>query len=214
MIPRPNSGTALTGRRVILGIDPGSLIMGYGILVCEGKNFKSTELGVVKMKASMDSMSRMSHILESTSGLIAAYGITEMAIESQFFGKNVQSMLKLGRAQGIAIAAALHHRIPVYEYAPRRIKQSITGRGNASKEQVAEMLKRLCNLAELPHDLDATDGLAVALCHHFMHSNPIAAQIPPELVAGPKKALLSAASQKKYGSWSSFLTENPEKLRK
>ncbi len=149
-------------------------------------------LGILKLNKYSDHPVKLQKIFERVSGLITEYHPDELAIEAPFFGKNVQSMLKLGRAQGVAMAAALAKNIPIFEYSPRKIKQSITGKGNASKEQVSAMLCTLLNIKSSPPYFDATDGLAVAVCHHFQQ--------------GPE------AGGKKYGSWKSFLSDNPERL--
>ncbi|MCX6351648.1 MAG: crossover junction endodeoxyribonuclease RuvC [Bacteroidetes bacterium] len=179
---------------IILGIDPGSNIMGYGILSIEGSHCSLITYGILKLGKIEDGMEKFGKIFTETSSLIQQYKITDVAIEAPFFGKNVQSMLKLGRAQGIAIAAALSHKLPVTEYAPRKIKMSVTGKGTATKEQVAAMLQRLLKMEEIPQYLDATDAIAVALCHHFQNGKP-------------------ATTGKKYGSWESFVTQNPERKK-
>jgi crossover junction endodeoxyribonuclease RuvC len=148
----------------------------------------------VNFKKIKDPMERMQQIFHATTSLIHRFAPAEMAIEAPFHGKNIQSMLKLGRAQGIAIAAALYHDLKVYEYAPRKVKQSITGKGSATKEQVAAILKNLLKINELPEYLDATDGLAVAVCHHFQNGMP-------EL------------GDKKFGGWESFVAQNQERVR-
>jgi crossover junction endodeoxyribonuclease RuvC len=178
--------------KVILGIDPGTNVMGYGVLHVNGEKISTPGLGVVQMKES-DYGLKLKIIFEQTTKLIEEYNPDEFAVEAPFFGKNVQSMLKLGRAQGVAMAAALVKNIPIAEYSPRKIKQSITGNGAASKEQVAAMIKTLVNLEEIPKLLDATDGLAVAICHHFQSSNP-----------------LSGSSKK---GWDSFLKNNPDRIK-
>jgi crossover junction endodeoxyribonuclease RuvC len=177
--------------RVILGIDPGTNIMGYGIIETDGQKIKLLSLGVIKLESLEDHALKLKKIFDQTSSLIDQYKPDELAIEAPFFGKNVQSMLKLGRAQGVAIAAALSRSVPVMEYSPRKIKQSITGRGNASKEQVAAMLQNLLHFEQLPHYLDATDGLAAAVCHHFQRSE--------------------SKSKKGYTGWKSFLKDNPDR---
>ena len=153
--------------RIILGIDPGTTVLGYGLVqVVQGK-ISLVNFGVVQLHKLGNHPDKLKRILDRLNGLIEEFKPSEMAIEAPFFGKNVQSMLKLGRAQGVAIAACLNRDIPFEEYSPRRIKQSITGNGNASKEQVAAMLQKVLNFNELPKYLDATDGLAVAVCHVF-----------------------------------------------
>lgn len=153
--------------RIILGIDPGTNLMGFGIIRGTGKDPGYLDMGVIDLKKSGDHYMKLRKIYEGTIGLIDRYLPDEVAFEAPFFGKNVQSMLKLGRAQGVAIAAVLSRDIPVFEYAPRKIKLAITGAGDASKEQVAGMLSRMFNLREIPKNLDATDGLAVAVCHYY-----------------------------------------------
>ncbi len=153
--------------RIILGIDPGSNIMGYGVIHEKGKTVECIGFGVVDMRKINGHFNKLKHIYERTSQLIEGFKPDELAIEAPFQGKNVQSMLKLGRAQGAAISAALSRTIPIFEYAPRKIKLAITGSGAASKEQVAGMLQKLLKLEELPKELDATDGLAAALCHYY-----------------------------------------------
>ncbi len=187
--------------KIILGIDPGSQIMGYGIITSVGKSFRLLDLGVVQTGKHKDGMEKMKVIFEETSRLIQLHSPTELAIEAPFYGKNIQSMLKLGRAQGISIAAALNHGLEVFEYAPRKVKQSITGKGTATKEQVANMLQRLCDIGELPQYMDATDGLAVAVCHFFQNGMP-----------APSKGA-STKSNKKYGSWKSFVSDNKTRLK-
>jgi crossover junction endodeoxyribonuclease RuvC len=177
--------------RIILGIDPGTNIMGYGIIGITGKNIELLSLGVLKLSNAGDHALKLKKIFEQTVLLIDKFHPDELAIEAPFFGKNVQSMLKLGRAQGVAMAGALSRSVPIFEYSPRKIKQSITGKGSASKEQVADMLKHLLKFAEMPRHLDATDGLAVAMCHYFQRNS------------GPEK--------KSYTGWKAFLQENPER---
>jgi crossover junction endodeoxyribonuclease RuvC len=177
--------------RVILGIDPGTTIMGYGIIHVQGKSMKLLAMGAIHLNKDKDHAVRLKRILEATLSMIDQYKPDELSIEAQFHGKNVQSMLKLGRAQGVAIAAALHRDMPYTEYAPKKIKKSITGNGNASKEQVAAMLQSLLNLKTLPKNLDATDGLAAAVCHHFQRG--------------------TAAAGKSYTGWKAFLSQNPNR---
>lgn len=182
--------------RIILGIDPGTVVMGYGLIGINKKKANIIGLGVVKLDRLDDHMLKLQRIFERTISLIEQFKPDELAIEAQFFGKNVQSMLKLGRAQGVAISAALSKQMQVNEYSPKKIKQSITGNGNASKEQVAAMLQRLLGFTETPEFLDATDGLAAAYCH-FLQGNP-----------------KLDGSAKSYSSWKAFVTDNPKKLKK
>lgn len=179
--------------RIILGIDPGTNLMGYGIIQSKGKNPGYVDMGVIDLKKAGDHYMKLRKIYEATLGLIEQYLPDEVAIEAPFYGKNVQSMLKLGRAQGVAMAAVLARDVPVFEYAPRKIKLSITSAGDASKEQVAGMLARMFNLQEIPKNLDATDGLAVAVCHFYQQG----------------------VEQKKPGakSWEEYIRKNPGKIR-
>jgi crossover junction endodeoxyribonuclease RuvC len=153
--------------KIILGIDPGTSVMGYGIIHIQGKKLVLLNFGIIQLSKIAGHPDKLKRIFDRLDGLIGEYKPDEMAIEAPFFGKNVQSMMKLGRAQGVAIAAALKNNVPFEEYTPRRIKQAITGNGNSSKEQVAAMLQSLLNFEEMPKYLDATDGLGVAVCHHF-----------------------------------------------
>ncbi|HLP32827.1 MAG TPA: crossover junction endodeoxyribonuclease RuvC [Bacteroidia bacterium] len=184
--------------RIILGIDPGTNIMGYGIIGCTGKKVSVISLGIVKLDKLDNHALKLKHIFERCLYLIDTYHPDEMALEAPFFGKNVQSMLKLGRAQGVAMAAALYRDLPIFEYAPRSIKLSITGSGAASKEQVASLLQHQLHFTETPQFLDATDGLAAAYCHFLQ-------RIPASKTKKPAK---------KAGSWKSFLDQNPERIRK
>lgn len=178
-----------------MGIDPGTNIMGYGIIHQQGNSISLLAMDVLRLEKEGDPGLKLKKIFETMLLLIEKYHPDELAIEAPFFGKNVQSMLKLGRAQGVAIAAALHRSLPVFEYEPRRIKQSITGKGGASKEQVAAMLQRLLSFSEMPKYLDATDAVAVAVCHYFQRQLPV--------------------STKKGGSsWKKFLSENPDRIIK
>jgi len=163
--------------------------MGYGVIESDGKHLKLLSLGVIKLAQLEDHSLKLKRIFEQNISLIDQYNPDELAIEAPFFGKNVQSMLKLGRAQGVAIAAALSRSIPVFEYSPRKIKQSITGKGSASKEQVASMLQYLLHFDQLPQYLDATDGLAAAVCHYFQRGE--------------------TSGKKGYSGWKSFIKDNP-----
>ena len=156
--------------RIILGIDPGTLVMGYGLIHVQNGKLSLISLGVIKLDKFDEHSDRLKKIFERVIGLIEEYKPDELSIEAPFFGKNVQSMLKLGRAQGVAIAAALSKNIPMTEYSPKKIKMSITGNGNASKEQVAAMLENLLNFKNDDKYLDATDALGAAVCHYFQNS--------------------------------------------
>jgi len=169
--------------------------MGYGIIELHGNKMKLISLGVIQLDKFKDHALKLKRIFEKTLSLIDEYKPDDMAIEAPFFGKNVQSMLKLGRAQGVAMAAGLYRGIPIIEYSPKKVKQSITGNGNASKEQVASMLQTLLNFNELPSYLDATDGLAVAVCHYFQNGK-------------------QAKGGKSFSGWKAFLAENPAKVVK
>ena len=179
--------------KIILGIDPGTSEMGYGLIHVKGKQLSLINFGIIHLSKIKSHPDKLKRILERVDQLIVEYKPDEMAIEAPFFGKNVQSMLKLGRAQGVAIAAALNRNIPFEEYSPKKIKQSVTGSGNASKEQVAAMLQRLLNIKELPKYLDATDGLAVATTHFLQTKN-------------------GHFSQTSKKGWASFVKENPDRL--
>ncbi len=159
---------------IILGIDPGTRVMGYGVLRAVGNKAEALALGVVDMRRTGDTYLRLGHIYERVTGIIDEYKPDEMAIESQYMGVNAQSMLKLGRAQGVAIAAAIERDVPICEYAPTRVKMAITGRGSASKEQVAGMLTRMLRIEadNANRTLDATDALAVAYCHFIERRTP------------------------------------------
>lgn len=178
--------------KIILGIDPGTNVMGFGVITTQGSFLKLTDVGVLRLHKSTDHGLKLSEIYTEMLRLIDKHHPDELAIEAPFFGKNVQSMLKLGRAQGVAIAAAISRQIPITEYAPKKIKQSITGNGNASKEQVAAMLDTLLKAQVSSEKLDATDALAAAVCHHFQTSGN---KIPTA-----------------KGGWKNFLKENPDKL--
>jgi len=159
---------------IILGIDPGTTIMGYGVIKVIGKKVELVEMGALHLSKYKDHAVKLKRIFDRCAALIETHAPDHLAVEAPFFGKNVQSMLKLGRAQGVALAAALSRDIPVSEYAPRKVKQSITGSGSASKEQVAAMVARTLAIPmeKMPKELDASDGLAVALCHHFQLASP------------------------------------------
>ena len=183
----------MSNEKIILGIDPGTTIMGYGLILVQSKKFKLINMGVLNLSKLKTHELKLKKIFERTLQLIEEYKPDELAVEAPFFGKNVQSMLKLGRAQGVAMSAALYRDIPIFEYSPKKIKMSITGNGNASKEQVASMLKSLLNIKELPKHLDATDGLAAAVCHHFQKE--------------------TSSSTKSYSGWKAFVSDNPKKVK-
>lgn len=183
--------------KIILGIDPGTLLMGYCIIHVDGSAMRMVEMDVLKLKTSQDNYERLQVIYNKVESLIALHRPHCFAIEAPFFGKNVQSMLKLGRAQGVAIAAAIGAGLEVCEYSPRKIKQSITGNGNADKEQVWKMLQHILALQEMHLNYyDASDALAVAVCHHFQEN-----------------ALPVAMSNKKAKGWKEFIAMNPGKVK-
>lgn len=180
--------------RIILGIDPGTSITGYGVVTASTKTPILLTMGEINMSKLDNHYEKLQKIFERTLSLIDEYKPTELAIESPFFGKNIQSMLKLGRAQGAAIAAALYRNLPIYEYAPRKIKMAITGQGNASKEQVAFILQRMLKFDKIPDNLDATDGLAAAVCHFFQNQTV-------------------RAQGEKPRSWKDFVSKNPSRVK-
>lgn len=181
--------------RTVLGIDPGTNFMGYGVIRIEAGEPHCVVHGVIRLDKFHDPYEKLKHIFERVTGLVASFSPDEVALESPFYGTNVQSMLKLGRAQGVAMAAALARNIDVFEYAPTRVKQAISGAGRASKEQVAGIVCRILGIEASTEKLDATDALAVAVCHYFAQCSPLAA-------AG------------KGGSWETFIANNPKKLIK
>ncbi|MCD8385769.1 MAG: crossover junction endodeoxyribonuclease RuvC [Bacteroidales bacterium] len=180
--------------KIIIGIDPGTNVMGYGLIGVKKKQPHMIAMGVLKLDKFESHYLRLSRIYQRVLSLVEQYLPDEMAIEAPFFGKNVQSMLKLGRAQGVAIAAALAREVPIVEYEPRKIKMAITGSGSASKEQVREMLRRLLNIPKenLLPELDATDALGAALCHFYESQRPTV--------------------EKGCKSWKEFIAKNPGKL--
>ncbi len=186
-----------TGSKIILGIDPGTVVMGYGLIAIRGSHIQLLEMDILKLGGKKDIYERLEMIHTTVCSIIKKHQPHLFAIEAPFFGKNVQSMLKLGRAQGVAIAAAMQSQIPVTEYSPKKIKQSITGNGNADKQQVWKMLQRILQLAESDISyLDASDALAVAVCHHY--------QTQSVLPAGTKK----------IKGWDDFIGKNPQRVRK
>ncbi|MFA0963030.1 crossover junction endodeoxyribonuclease RuvC [Roseivirga sp. BDSF3-8] len=181
---RESSGSK---EKIILGLDPGTTVMGYGIIIVKGNRMSLLQFGVIHLSKYSQHELKLKKIFDRVASLLDEHCPDEVALEAPFYGKNVQSMLKLGRAQGVAMAAALSREIPITEYAPKKVKQSVTGNGNASKEQVAEMLKKLLGFTEQPKLLDATDALAVAVCHNFQNGRG----------NSPSK------------SWKAFLKDNP-----
>ncbi len=181
--------------KIILGIDPGTNIMGFGLIKVKENKMSLIQMNELVLNKLDDHYLRLKHIFERTIDLIEKYNPDEISIEAPFFGKNVQSMLKLGRAQGVAMAAGLSKEIPITEYSPKKIKMSITGNGNASKEQVAKMLQSLLNIKELPKNLDSTDGLAAAVCHYYNRNK-------------------SKSSSKNYSGWTAFIKNNNDRIIK
>ena len=180
--------------KIIMGIDPGTNVMGYGLIRVAGTKAEMIAMGVIDLRKTTDTYLKLKHIHNRVLGIIDSYLPDELAIEAPFFGKNVQSMLKLGRSQGVAIAAAVGHSVPVHEYAPMKIKMAITGQGQASKEQVAAMLQRLLRIDadEMPKLMDATDALGVAYCHFMQQGNPV--------------------SDTHYSGWKDFINKNQDKV--
>lgn len=192
--------------RIILGIDPGTNVLGYGLLRVEGRQASMEAMGVIDLRRVSDAYLKLGRIYQRITSVIEAFLPDELAIEAPFFGKNVQSMLKLGRAQGVAIAAAISHDIPIREYAPMQIKQAITGNGQASKEQVQAMMQRVLHIPPenmLPY-LDATDALAAAYCHYLQTSGP--------------KALTASGSAHPHStrgaSWAAFARDNAQRIHR
>jgi len=184
----------LASEKIILGIDPGTTIMGFGLIKVSGKKMTFIQMNELQLKKLDNHYIKLKYIFDRTLELIDTYNPDEIAIEAPFFGKNVQSMLKLGRAQGVAMAAGLSREIPITEYLPKKIKMAITGNGNASKEQVAKMLQSLLGLKTLPKNLDATDGLAAAVCHFYNQGK--------------------ITSGKNYTGWASFVKQNEKRVKK
>ncbi len=183
----------MQNEKIILGIDPGTTIMGFGIIKVTGKKMTFVQMNELMLKKYSDPFTKLKLIFERTIELIDTYHPDEIAIEAPFYGKNVQSMLKLGRAQGVAMAAGLSRQIPITEYMPKKIKMAITGNGNASKEQVAKMLQSTLGLKSLPKNLDSTDGLAAAVCHFYNEGR--------------------AEAGKGYTGWSAFVKQNGDRLK-
>ena len=179
--------------KIILGIDPGTSVLGYGIVRVKKDGLEMINYGVIHLNKLNNHADKLKRILDRLNGIIEEFNPDEMAIEAPFFGKNVQSMLKLGRAQGVAMAAGLSREVAITEYSPKKIKMAITGNGNASKEQVAKMLQKLFKIETLPKNLDATDGLAAAVCHYYNRGK--------------------FKSEKSYSGWSAFVNKNPDKVK-
>ena len=183
----------MQNEQIILGIDPGTTIMGFGLIKTTKNSMELIQMHELHLKKFDNHFMKLGIIFKRTIELIEEYHPDELAIEAPFFGKNVQSMLKLGIAQGVAMAAGLSREIPITEYSPKKIKMAITGNGNASKEQVAKMLQSLLKIKTLPKNLDATDGLAAAVCHYYNQGTVV--------------------SGKSYTGWSAFVNQNPKKIQ-
>lgn len=179
--------------RIILGIDPGTTITGYGVIQVKNKKAKVITMGVIKLTGIKDHYSKLKKIFERILSLIDEFHPDEIAIEAPFYGKNVQSMLKLGRAQGVAMAAALYRTLPIFEYAPRKIKMSITGKGGASKKQVSGLLEKILDIKDMSDSLDASDGLAAAVCHYFQQQKP--------------------GNTNSKSNWKEFIRKNPGRVK-
>lgn len=185
---------AVSASNIILGIDPGTNFMGYGIIEVKNKELMLISMGTINLSKFDTHQDKLKRIYDRVSWLIKEFCPHDCAIEAPFFGKNVQSMLKLGRAQGVAMAAAINHGLEICEYSPKKIKQSVTGNGNASKEQVAAMLQQTLKFKESPKFLDATDGLAVAVCHHYQSNSVF-------------------GKGKQFKGWKEFISANPDKVK-
>lgn len=183
-----------------MGVDPGTQVMGYGVIQVTGQQIKLVQYGVIKLNKYTTHELKLKKIFERMIQVIDEYLPDEMAVEDPFYGKNAQSMLKLGRAQGVAMAAALSRDIPIVEYSPKKVKQSVTGNGNASKEQVAYMLEKILKVELTREFMDATDGIAIAICHHY-HAN------------SPASASSASSAKNKKGGWGAFVNENPGRVK-
>ena len=195
--------TNIQPEKIILGIDPGTMVMGYGIISVQGKQMKLLTMGVINLKKLENQALKLKKIFERVLEIVNEYHPDELAIEAPFFGKNVQSMLKLGRAQGVAMAAALYREIPIFEYSPKTIKQTITGNGNASKEQVAKMVHFLLKTDENPEFFDATDAVGAAVCHAIDKGKDV----------NYTKHTTEKAKARRKGDWSKFIAENPGRVK-
>lgn len=192
----------MESEKIILGIDPGTMVMGYGLVKEQGKNLELMQMGVINLKKLDNQALKLKKIFERVLEIVNEYHPDELAIEAPFFGKNVQSMLKLGRAQGVAMAAALYRDIPIFEYSPKTIKQTITGNGNASKEQVAKMLRLMLKFDESPEFFDATDAVGAAVCHAIDKGKDV----------NYTKHTAEKAKATRKGDWSKFIAENPDRI--
>lgn len=192
---------ANTTEKIIIGVDPGTQVTGYGVISVKGQNITLVQYGVIHLSKYSTHELKLKKIFERVTQLITEYLPDEMAIEDPFYGKNPQSMLKLGRAQGVAMAAALARDIPIVEYSPKKVKQSVTGSGSASKEQVAYMLEKILKMELSREFLDATDGIAIAICHHYHLNSPAASSSS------------TTGKKQKKGGWGAFVAENPDRLK-
>jgi crossover junction endodeoxyribonuclease RuvC len=183
----------MQGEQIILGIDPGTTIMGFGLIKTTKTSMELIKMHELHLQKYDNHYLKLGLIFKRTLELIDEYHPDELSIEAPFFGKNVQSMLKLGRAQGVAMAAGISREVPITEYSPKKIKMAITGNGNASKEQVAKMLQKLLNIKTLPKNLDATDGLGAAVCHYYNQG--------------------FITQTKSYSGWGAFVNQNPKKVK-
>ncbi len=190
--------------KIILGIDPGTMVMGYGVIREQGKQMELLTMGVINLKKLENQALKLKKIFERVLEIVNEYHPDELAIEAPFFGKNVQSMLKLGRAQGVAMAAALYRDIPIFEYSPKTIKQNITGNGNASKEQVAKMVHFILKTDEDPKFFDATDAVAAAVCHSISKGKDV----------NYTKHTTEKAKAHRKPDWSQFIAANPDRIVK
>lgn len=182
-------------KSIILGIDPGLSFTGYALLAFEKPKWELLAIGTMELgKTDQETHEKLTVIYQRIDQFIQEFQVTEFAIESPFYGKNIQIAIKMGRTQGVCMAAAIANQIPIYEYAPRKVKQAVTGKGNASKEMVFRMLQNIFKTSFHEHFLDATDALAVAVCHAFQSSNPILG--------------------KKQSSWKNFIEQNPDRIKK
>ena len=197
-------------QRIILGIDPGTMILGYGVILVDRRRVHFVDMGVVDLRREKDHFAKLNTIFTEVSSIIDRYHPDDVAVEAPFYGKNPQVMLKLGRAQGAAISAAIAHGLPIFEYAPRKVKMAVTGQGAASKEQVAAIVTRTLKIDYTPRKFDETDGMAVALCHYYMSHNPLNDALGEERfkgLGGGRKAVSPRGSS----SWEKFLREHPER---
>lgn len=194
----------MESEKIILGIDPGTMVMGYGVIKEVGKRMELITMGVINLKKLENQALKLKKIFERVLEIVNTYNPDELAIEAPFFGKNVQSMLKLGRAQGVAMAAALYRDIPIFEYSPKTIKQTITGNGNATKEQVAKMLHFILKFDDDPGFFDATDAVAAAVCHAIDKGKDV----------NYTKHTTEKAKAARKPDWTQFVAQNPDRIKK